>query len=98
MIIGDIMLSYPCVKYDVTVTHFTSRKSTAIEWVILEVINKFSENRVYGSIPIDTIFKAILQINDSDLLIKPCLISLMDLNAVSVVGLNDNVSLKDILA
>lgn len=97
MILGDIKLSYPCVKYDVIVTHFTARKSAAIEWVILEVINRFANNSDYGAITLDKVFEQILQISDSDLLIKPCLKQLVDLNAITVIGLNDSVSLNEIL-
>jgi len=96
MIIGDIQLSYPCMHYEVEVTHFTSRKSTAIEWVILETIMKVSSMDKYSGMSVDDLFSQILTISDSDLLIKPCLIQLQDLGAIIVRGLNDDVELKDI--
>ena len=97
MILGEKKLSYPCIKYEAIVTHFTARKSSAIEWVILEVINGFANNSDYGPIALNTIFEQILQISDTDLLIKPCLIRLADLNAITVIGLNDSASLEEIL-
>ena len=42
MKLSEVILSYPFVRYDVDVTHFTARYSTAIEWLILETIQKIS--------------------------------------------------------
>lgn len=96
MIIGDIKLSYPCIRYNVEVTHYTPRKSTAIEWLILEAISKVSKMDKYSGISVEDLFKHIFTISDSDLLIKPCLINLQDLGALTVSGLTDDTELSSI--
>lgn len=96
MIISEINLSYPCVKYTIDISHFTSRKSTAIEWLILETINKVSSMKQYEGVAVDTVFKEIFTISDSDLLIKPCLLSLQDLGAITLVEINNATELKNI--
>lgn len=97
MILDDIKISYPYLNYEVEVVHFTSRKSTAIEWVILEVIARFSDDMKYNSMTVDSVFERILQIRDSDLLIKPCINDLINLGAITISNFNDNVSLSEIM-
>ena len=96
MIISEIALSYPCVKYTVKVSHFTARKSTAIEWVILEAINKCSFLQQYAGIQIESFFSHIFTITDADLLIRPCLISLHDMGAISISGIDDDTELSTV--
>lgn len=96
MIIREINLSYPCVKYDVKVSHFTARKSTAIEWVILEAIKKASIMEKYSDIPVAMLFEQIFTISDADLLIRPCLISLEDMGAITAERLNNETELSSI--
>ncbi len=97
MKLGEIKLSYPLVSYETNITHFTARKSTAIEWVILESISMAQQMNRYLDVPLDTIFKSLFGIADSDLLIKPCLLQLYDLGAVEAPTLYDDVSLTDVL-
>jgi len=96
MIISEIMLSYPCIKYKVEVTHFTARKSTAIEWLILESIEKCNAMPKYAGISIDAFFRQIFTIADADLLIKPCLLSLQDLGAIAAYGISDETELSTV--
>ena len=96
MIIREINLSYPCIKYEVSVSHFTARKSTAIEWVILESIRKASMMEKYLSVPVATLFSEIFTISDADLLIRPCLLSLQDMGALIVDGVDDETELSTV--
>ena len=80
----EIILSYPCIKYKAEVSHFTSRKSTAIEWVILEAINKCEKLPDYSGI------------SDADLLIRPVLISLQDIGAIIIYGIDDDTELNTV--
>ncbi len=96
MKIGSLELSYPLGQYNVLVNHFTSRKSTAIEWCILELAKKAQNNDLYSDVTLSNMFEYVLKINDPDLLIKPCLISLDDLNAIKVNNLSDQISLDKI--
>lgn len=97
MKLGEIKISYPLISYETNITHFTARKSTAIEWVILESISMAQQMGRYLDVPLDTIYKNLFGIADSDLLIKPCLLQLLDLGAVEAPTLYDDVSLEDVL-
>ena len=88
MIFTEITLSYPCVRHNVEVSHFTARKSTAIEWVILEAINQCEKISNYAGISIAAFFEQIFTISDADLLIRPVLISLQDIGAITISGID----------
>lgn len=94
MIISEVTLSYPCIKYKVEVSHFTERKSTAIEWVILEAINRCNVLKRYDDISISVFFKEIFTISDADLLIRPCLLNLHDMGAISISGIDNETELS----
>lgn len=96
MIFTEVTLSYPCVQHKVEVSHFTARKSTAIEWVILEAISKCEKLTNYTSIPIGVFFEQIFTISDADLLIKPVLISLQDMGAITISGIDDETELDSV--
>ena len=92
----EIILSYPCIKYRAKVSHFTSRKSTAIEWVILEAINKCKKLPDYSGISIANFFEQLFTISDADLLIRPVLISLQDIGAIIISGIDDDTELNTV--
>ena len=96
MIFTEVTLSYPCVQHRVEVSHFTARKSTAIEWVILEAISKCEKLPKYAGISIGTIFEQIFTISDADLLIRPVLISLQDMGAITIGGIDDETELNSV--
>jgi hypothetical protein len=92
----EVTLSYPCIKYRAEVSHFTSRKSTAIEWVILEAINKCEKLPDYSGISIANFFEKLFTISDADLLIRPVLISLQDIGAIVIYGIDDDTELNTV--
>ena len=95
--ISSISFSKPYIKYNSIVYHFTSRKSTTIEWVILELINRYHNDNEYNSISIKTILENMLFIPDSDILVLPSLIELINLNAIeSDLYIDENTSLSSI--
>ena len=96
MIISEVIMSYPCIKYKVEVSHFTERKSTAIEWVILEAINRCNVLTQYDGIPISEFFKSVFTISDADLLIRPCLLALHDMGAINISGIDNETELSTV--
>jgi len=96
MIFTEVTLSYPCVQHKVEVSHFTARKSTAIEWVILEAISKCEKLTNYTGISIGAFFEQIFTISDADLLIRPVLISLQDMGAITISGIDDETELDTV--
>jgi len=98
MIFADVILSLPVLKYTTDVTLFAPRKSTQIEWLILEVLKKLQENRNsnYNNYSVDFLFSHIFKIPDSDNLLKPCFFDLISLGAIeNNSDLSDDTKLKD---
>ena len=92
----EVTLSYPCILYKAEVSHFTSRKSTAIEWVILEAITKCEKLSNYSEFSIANFFEKFFTISDADLLIRPVLISLQDIGAIIISGIDDETELNTV--
>ena len=98
MNLTDVFLSLPVVKYNTDVIHFAPRKSTQIEWLILEVLTKLknNSNSEYNDYSVDLLFSYIFKIPDSDNLIKPCLFDLISMDAIEeYVELSDETKMKD---
>lgn len=96
--VGNIILSYPIKRFDVSISHFTPRTSTAIEWAILEAAATVKKLPKYQDVSIDDFFSKILQISDTNRLILPCIINLMmGVNALECDGeIHDRVDLSKV--
>ena len=97
MKIGEVKISFPYLTYEAVVSHSTPRKTTAMEWVILEAISKFKLGRGYGSLTVDQFFSNLFMITDTDLLLKPCLMGMQDANVITINQFDDSTSLKTLL-
>ena len=73
-----LFFSKPYLRYNSIVIHFTSRKSVVVEWMILELIKRYSEDNEYANISLKNIIEKILFISDSDILVKPSIIELIE--------------------
>ena len=96
MKIDDVQIVHPYVQYNVIVSHNTPRIPTAIEWLILEVISKCSKLKDYARVPVSTLFSSVFFISDVDKLIKPCLVSLRDMDIIKASNLYDDLSLDNV--
>lgn len=94
MRLADVKLSTPYVFYDVAVSHFASRKATAIEWVILEAIRTASTSTDYKDAPFSAVFEEIFSVKEADRLLKPVIYDLVGFGMISVEGLSDEESLS----
>ena len=98
MNLTDVFLSLPVVKYTTEVIHFSPRKSTQIEWLILEILTRLknNSNSEYNDYSVDLLFSYIFKIPDSDNLIKPCLFDLISMGAIEAHGgLSDETKMND---
>ena len=87
-----LFFSKPYAKYNSVVTHFTSRKSTAIEWMILELIKRYSSDNEYANISLKKLIEEIIFITDSDILVKPSIIELIEnINAIEIEDKNNSI-------
>ena len=90
MKLGKVQIAYPHIFYSVQVSHHTERKSTAMEWMLLEIARATETYSDYGSIPLEQILSAIFSINDSEILLRQVLLDLVDVNALEqIAGLSD---------
>ena len=96
---NKIFFSKPYLRYNSIVTHFTSRKSTAIEWMILELIKRYSSDNEYSNISLKNIIEEILFIPDADILVKPSIIELVrEIKAIEDKNnsIDENISLDEV--
>ena len=92
-----IFFSKPYAKYKSVVKHFTSRKSTAIEWMILELIKRYSNDNECANKPLKEIIQEFY-IPDADILVKPSIIELIRINAIEDKNnsIDENISLDSV--
>ena len=88
--LGKAHIAYPFVEYSVNVTHHTERKSTAMEWMLLEIAQKAESYPDYGAIPLENILTSIFSVADGSILLRQVLIDLMDVGALNQIpGVSD---------
>ena len=69
MEVCEEIISYPFVKYNVNVSHVTSRNSTAFEWLFLEALIKAADTEFQNE-NLEDFFKKYFQIDNPEKLIK----------------------------
>ena len=84
MKLTEVTLSYPFIQYRIDVTHFTARRSTAIEWLILESIQRVQIAQEYLGMTVEKFFSVLFGITDTNQLIRPCLLNLRDIGALQL--------------
>ena len=73
------------MEYSVQVTHHTERKSTAMEWMLLEIAQKAESHREYAAVPLEEILTAIFSVADGDMLLRQVLTDLVDVSALEQI-------------
>lgn len=87
---GKVRIAYPYIEYDLEVTHHTERKSTAMEWILLEIARTVEKYPEYETVPLNDILKSLFSIADGDLLLRQVLLDLIDVDALKYIpGFND---------
>lgn len=96
----NVTVSYPKIYFKTDITHFSSRNSTVIEWCVLELLKKVGEMPKYAEVSIDELLSRIFKIDNSDELVKPCIMDLQgNLKAISMENtIYDDTSLADVPA
>ena len=92
----DLNLSYPYVWYNANIVHITSRRSTAIEWLILEAVSQLEQNNsAFQTLSVEEFFFRLFVISDSNKIIKPLLLELRELGALVLDDIYDDTDLKE---
>lgn len=95
MKLTDFNLSYPYIEYEVNISHITSRRSTAIEWLILETVSYLEQEISYQSLSIEDFYSKLFGISDTNKIIKPVLIELRELGALFLDNVYDDIDLRE---
>lgn len=82
MKLAQVILSYPMMSFRTRITHSTPRKSTAIEWAILEAVETTKKFPEMQNISIGELFSDVLKISDINGLFKKHISTLMDIGAL----------------
>ncbi len=93
MILSEEYLMIPGKKYAVEVQCATTRRLTAMEWLVVNCTLKFrnsSKPKIWG---VRTVFENVFQLTNSEILVKPCITSLLNEKAITLdVPINYNYS------
>lgn len=82
MKLAQIILSYPIRTFHTMITHSTPRRSTAIEWAVLEAIATAQRYPEIQSLTIGELFSKVLKVSDVNGLLKSHIANLMDVEAL----------------
>ena len=82
MKLKNFEISVPIFLYTNKVTHFFSRRPVAIEWAIIESINRFNKDEVFKNTTLKMFFENILKVPDVEQLVKPCIYDLIELGII----------------
>ena len=95
---GKVRIAYPYVEYDLEVIHHTERKSTAMEWILLEIAKTVEEYPdEYATFPLNDLLKNLFFIADGDALLRQVLLDLIDVDALKYIpGFNDRSDWNDL--
>ena len=86
MILSENQLKIPGKMYKVRVKCVSTRRLTTIEWVILSCTQKFNKSNSMSGKTLKYAFEEVLQFQNSELLIKPCLRNLSGLKVIRISG------------
>lgn len=89
MQIDKVIGSYPLLKYSVRVNHYTPRKSSTLEWLVLEILGKAANHKGYDGVPLQVLAEKLFAITDAEEILRPVLMDLVDMHAVRAEGLTD---------
>ena len=86
MILSESKVIVPGQQYKVRMKCVSTRRLTAIEWLILTCVRKFENDSEMANRTIHYAFEQVFHFQNSELLIKPCLIRLQELRVIRIQG------------
>lgn len=95
MKLTEVTLAYPFIRYRLDITHFTARRSTAIEWLILETVQRIQLVPAYQGMTVESFFSLMFGITDTNQMIRPCLLNLRDIGALQLDSIYDQTDMSE---
>lgn len=89
MFVNERFIKVPYQEYKVSLKHATIRKLTVIEWALLRIVDQFGARTVYKDFTLDRFFEEILGMDNCEMLLKPCVHQLIDLEMIEIEGFTD---------
>ena len=99
MELGTIHVTFPIFRFTSKVYHSTPRKPTVFERMLLKLHERFSSSEMYSHMSLRHIFEQILCVPDAEVLIRPVLDNLIDLELFKCskhYGSLEEVALRDL--
>lgn len=84
MIISEDYIKVPGKMYKVKVQCVSTRRLTTMEWLIVNCAAKFKGNSQTATKTLKYVFEEVFQLTSSEILIKPCIESLMKEQAIQL--------------
>lgn len=90
-------ISYPYIQYKMDITHVTSRRFTAVEWLILISAMQITKRELmyFRSFSIENFFSGLFGLADANALIKPLLLEMQNLQLLVLNHIDDNSDMKE---
>lgn len=89
MYIGERFIKIPYQQYTLSLQYASIRKLTVMEWSVLRIVKDYSTKWKLGNSTLAYFFEEILGMDNCEMLLKPCINSLKDLEMVQIEGIND---------
>lgn len=84
MILSERKITVPGKKYIIEIQCVYTRRLTAIEWILLHCIHSFENNQSMNDLSLRYVFENIFQLQNSMILLKPCLDNLNRMNVIRI--------------
>ena len=84
MILVENQIRVPGKMYKVRVKCVSTRRLTTIEWIILKCAQKFRTSNNMAGKTLKYAFEGVFQLQNSGLLIKPCLVNLQNIKVIEL--------------
>lgn len=86
MIIAEARVKVPSKKYKICVQCTKTRRLTAMEWLVLTCISRFKDSETMSKKTMKNAFETVLELQDSNLLINPCINELKKIEVIDIAG------------
>ena len=89
MFINERFIKVPYQEYKVSLKYAAIRKLTVIEWSLLRIVSQFGVQPKYKDFTLDRFYEEILGMDNCEMLLKPCVRQLIDLEIIEIEDFTD---------
>lgn len=89
MFVNERFIKVPYQEYKVSLKHAAIRKLTVIEWSLLRITDQFGSKPEYKDFTLDRFYEEVLGMDNCEMLLKPCVHQLIDLEMIEIEGFTE---------